>query len=334
LLLIVLSAGLFYFGGMTLSSAQPNMSSLNSGPKGAKLLFDTLQGTRALSVSRNYSPLSRWRPSATAVLFLEVKALDLNNADKDDLIELEHLTQPNNRLVLIIEDASPLYDLDSVVKNSKRMPIAKPRWGIRIINARDKDSKKEMRRLEYDSSWQPVNGLDDAAEKHFGAHGAVIVSLHSSDFSNEALAAHAGSLNRIPPLLGSYQSVAFEETHLGIEESGSIAGLARRYRLQGLMVGLLLLTALFIWNQSVSFPPPSHHRDSQEKHMVGADSRAVFAGLLARHLTSETLMEGCIKEWNRVMPRQLITSNLPSKTDPVAFYRQLQESLPKKRRQI
>ncbi len=128
--------------------------------------------------------------------------------------------------------------------------------------------------------------------------------------------------------------MVFDETHFGIEESGSIAGLARRYKLQGLIAGLLVLVALFIWNQSVSFPPPAEFASGQEKQVLSADARSTFPGLIARHLTPQALMESCVAEWNRVKHQQRITSDLPAKADSVETYRQLQENLPKRSRRL
>ena len=130
------------------------------------------------------------------------------------------------------------------------------------------------------------------------------------------------------------EAVAFDETHLGIEESGSIAGLARRFKLQGLVVGLLILVGLFIWNQSVSFPPPAPFESSGDKQVLGADARSTFAGLIASHLPPRALLESCVAEWNRVKPQQQITTELSAKIDPIATYRQLQENLPKRRNRL
>ena len=330
LLLIALLLGFAHFAGLTTPGSYPNMSSLNSGPKGTKLLFDSLQSIQPLAVSRNFLPFPQWHPSSTTILLLSLNPMSFNFSAKEQLSEIEHLTRGNNRVVLCISDDDFIQ-----LPNRKEPFLIKRRWGIQILKNRGKSGEKDAgSTLEYDTSWQPVNGMEDAVEKHFGTAGSVVVALHSDDFSNEALARDEAVLEKIPPLIGQHRSVTFDETHLGIEESGSIAALARRYKLEGLVAGLIILVGLFIWNQSVSFPPPPRFEKRNDTHMAGADARGMFASLIARHLTPRALMENCVAEWNRVKPQQRITIDLPSKLDPVATYRQLQESTKQKRSRI
>jgi len=315
LLFAILFAGLLYFAGFNSTHLYPEMSSLNSGPRGTKLLFDALGKIHTVKVTRNYLPLSQWRPSSTTILFFAVYPTTLNTFD-GYLRELEKLSQPDNRIVLFLADSHV---------ESKANLTAKDRWGITVVN------DKYGTALQHDSTWQQVSRKQDAWEKHFAQGGTVVVALGSEAFSNESL---SGVADLIPPLIGQNNTVAFEETHLGIEESGSIAGLARRYSLQGLIGGLLLLVILFIWNRSVSFPPPPRFERTRDKQVVGADSRGMFAGLIARHLTPRALIESCIAEWNRVKPQQRITTETPAKLDAVAAYRQLQENLQSKHSRI
>jgi hypothetical protein len=326
LLLTALSAGLFYLAG-TGATSYPKMSSLNTGPNGAKLLFDALSRMPALSVRRNLLPSSQWHPSSTTILVLGMQPARLNLAEKDDLVELEQLAQKSNRIVLAIDDNN------FIGKPAPKEPfLMKSRWGIQILRAAKSTDKDPDLTLDFDSSWQPVNGIDDAVEKHFAsAGGTIVVALHSEDLSNETLATDATVLDEIAPLLGPQTSVVFDETHLGIEESGSIASLALRFKLQGLIAGLVLLVGLFIWNQSVSFPPPPSFQRQHDNQLQGADARGMFASLIARHLTPQALIESCVAEWNRVKPQQRITTEIPSKSDPVAVYQHLQENLHRKR---
>jgi hypothetical protein len=320
MLLLALLAGLLYFAGLDSPGTYPEMSSFNPEPSGAKLLFDTMSGVGKFSVTRNYLPLSQWRPANTSVVFLGIPADTLNIADKDFFSELERLSQPNNRLILFITK-----DKLQAKFNPKKPPVLGGRWGVELY-----DTGKRII-LKHDSSWQGVVGVERAWEKRFPNGGTVVLALYSEQFSNESLAKDDAPLNLFLPLMGANTSVAFEETHLGIEETGSIAGLARRYRLQGLMAGLLLLAALFIWNRSVSFPPPTRFDNARETQVVGAAASGVFAGLIARHLTPRALMEACVTEWNRAKPQQRINTELQSKVDAVTTYRQLQEGLRAKR---
>jgi hypothetical protein len=329
LLLLTLVVGLLHFAGLTTPDAYPSMSSLNSGPKGMKLLFDALSNMHPLSVSRNYLPFSQWHPSSTTVLMLGITPETFNSFEKDDLIQLERLAQHNNRIVLGVRDAGFIGKPDP----KKPYPV-KMRWGVQIVKGPKTDASASSPLLDNDSSWQPVPGMTYTIEKHFGNSGVIVIALHSDALSNGYIATNPTNLQEIPSMIGPNTSIVFEETHLGIEESGSIAALARRYKLQGLIAGLLLLVGLFIWNQSVSFPPPPPFETDRDSRVVGADARGMFAGLISRHLTPQALIESCIAEWNRVKPQQRITTELSRKTDPVATYRQLQESLHSKRNRI
>lgn len=323
-LLGVLLAGAGYFAGLTAPQSYPNMSSLNSGPEGSKLLFDALSRMHSLTVSRNYAPFSRWHPLKSTILLLDVGPASLTGASKQDLAELENLANAGNRVVICLPD-----DADFGELNTKHAPLLKTRWGIQMYQ--NKGATDIV--VDHDGSWQAVSGLDDTVEKQFGK-GSVVIALHGDDFENESIATDASYLEEVPPLIGSHNAIVFDETHFGIEESGSIAGLARRYKLQGLIAGLLILTALFIWNQSVSFPPPAEFESKREQQVLSADARGTFAGLIGRHLTAKALIESCVTEWNRVKHQQQITADLPNTANPVESYRQLQENLPKRSRRL
>ncbi len=330
-LVITLVGGLFYFAGIVKPDSYPAMSSLNTGPDGAKLLFDTLHSIPSLQVKRNFQPFTRWRPTRSTILLLSTNPLMLNNAESDDLVELEHLAQAHNRVVLCLTKEAELEKPDP----KKPLPL-KTRWGLQILSIRDNDKKDAASHvvLDHDSSWHVVAGLSGAFEKRLPSGGFIVVSLNSDNLSNERLAKEASALIEVPPLIGQNSAIIFDEVHLGIEDSGSIAALAVHFKLQGLIVGLLLLLALFIWNQSVSFPPPSEAVRKQDTQVTGVDARATFAGLIARHLSPQSLMESCVAEWNRMKPEQRIQSGIPAKVDPVTTYRELQENVPKKRNRI
>ncbi len=103
-LLLVLLAGATYFAGLTAPQSYPDMSSLNAGPDGGKLLFDALSRMHPLTVSRNYMPFSRWHPSGSTILLFDVSPPSLTSSSKEDLVELENLAKANNRVVICMPD--------------------------------------------------------------------------------------------------------------------------------------------------------------------------------------------------------------------------------------
>ncbi|HTR42984.1 MAG TPA: DUF4350 domain-containing protein, partial [Pseudomonadales bacterium] len=90
-------------------------------------------------------------------------------------------------------------------------------------------------------------------ERKFGA-GSVVMATDSYFVSNEAMEKdrHADLLAWF---VGGNKNVVFDEAHLGIVETSGVAALMRKYRLEGLAGGLILLAGLFIWKNSASLVP-------------------------------------------------------------------------------
>jgi len=115
---------------------------------------------------------------------------------------------------------------------------------------------------------------------------------------------------RVPQLLawmvGPSQSVVFDETHLGVEESPGISALARKYRLHGFFAGLLLLAGLFVWKNATSFVPPYEEAVEREKPelVAGKDSASGFVNLLRRNLPARDLLAVCLSEWKKTCSRE------------------------------
>jgi hypothetical protein len=129
--------------------------------------------------------------------------------------------------------------------------------------------------------------------------GSIVLAADSFHFSNEAL------LNdRQPELLawfiGPGRRVVWDETHLGVQEDPGVAALARQYRLHGLLIGLLVLAALFIWKNSVSFMPPREDQLARERGQVveGKESAVGFINLLRRNIRPADMMKLCLEQWN------------------------------------
>ena len=66
-----------------------------------------------------------------------------------------------------------------------------------------------------------------------------------------------------PPRSARQRTVAFDEAHFGIAESGSVMRLVRRFRLVGLALGLVIVGALALWKNTAAFPPPAAARGPQ-----------------------------------------------------------------------
>jgi hypothetical protein len=128
-----------------------------------------------------------------------------------------------------------------------------------------------------------------------GTNGSVVVCSDSYFLSNEAMLS-----NQRPAflmhLLGNNTHIIFDETHLGISRKPGIANLAGRYHLHGLVAGLGLLAALFIWRNSTSLiplPDTAAHTHTIE----GKDHAAGMINLLRRNIGANKLYDTCLKTW-------------------------------------
>ena len=326
LLTALLMAGLVRVARFTSLTGYPSYSSLQSGPTGTKLLFQALQQTRKVNLSRDYLPTGDAKFHGAAVLYLGMSADSLRLASDDLLSELERIARSGNRLIIgVLRN-------ESEVKMRETPPIGK-RWGIRFL-------RQGAIASEAANAWHssPETG---ALERPFGP-GEILLLPNSERLNNENIAKDAKARALVPALIGKNSSIVFEEAQLGVVERGSIAGLARRYHLQGLLAGLLAVVALFIWNRSVPFPPPPALEEEASRVVAGSDTEDMLAYLLSRHIAPESLIDVCIAEWNRRHPAVLLKKSAElltrsperrdrGKGDPVAAYLRIQDELRRKK---
>ncbi len=306
--LVVFGAGLVYFDGFSSTRSYPPYSSLNAQKNGAKLLFAALAGTGKLSVERNYRPLSLLRVKNSAILFLGITPASALQWTDSNLTTLERLASAGNRVAIVLT-GDPL-DWKQLANN--KSPLLH-RWRLPI------EPGSSPLRLNSGNGWQ----FEEAGllGKKFGA-GVVLFLLHAEHFTNQPVSETPWQ-TILPVLVGPYASVIFDESHLGIEETGSVAGLARRYRLQGLIAGLLLLAGLFIWKQAIRFSPLVQ----EPGNLPQPSMRDVLGSLLAENISSPDLIPLCIDEWNRYQPKHLLSRDAVTSEEPVDAYRRIQEEL-------
>lgn len=308
-LLAVFLAALIYFARFTSRDSYPAYSSLRSDESGTRLLYLGLEGTGKLTVARNYLPLPLVQAHNAALLLIGVRPATLLTWSSDELSNLERLARSGNRVTIgITNDRFEWKQFDT------RKSAIVQRWGVSL------EPKSSPLELLPGNGW--VAESDQLLSKPFGA-GVILLLSETSLLTNRELAA-GGIPPFVPFLIGSSRAVLMDETHLGVEETGSIAGLARHYHLQGLFVGLLLLAALFVWNRAAQTPLPPPADESSAHHT----NRDVLVSLLERNLTSSNLIPACVAEWSRTNPGQSIhyDTSIPH-SDPVADYRELQDQL-------
>jgi hypothetical protein len=140
-------------------------------------------------------------------------------------------------------------------------------------------------------------------ERSFGP-GSLVLSADTYFVSNEAL-----RRERYPALLawliGAHREVLFDETHLGVEEHPGVAALLRRYHLEGVLLGLLLVAGLFVWQNSAPLVPPSPDQPDEGPTTLveGRESTAGVASLLRRSIAPADILSVCFAEWKIVCAR-------------------------------
>lgn len=204
--------------------------------------------------------------------------------------------------------------------------------------------RSPLRLAGLNPDWRPLyadtNGPVLAARAM--GKGWLIVATGSRFHSNEALRGE-----REPALLawlpGPNSRLVFDETHLGTELNPGVMTLARRYRLHGLGVGLLILSALFIWQQSTSLVPRRAAPPAGEESLAAQDSATGFVNLLRRALPASELIGHCFTAWREsvgrsrpdLAPRLAAMQDLvnleaaqpPKARNPIEVYRRLTEIL-------
>ncbi len=153
-----------------------------------------------------------------------------------------------------------------------------------------KNLKPEWHTL-YSCAGKPV-----IIERKWG-QGSLLLAADSYFVSNEALR------NERAPRLLAYMlgpaTVVFDEEHNGVTEEANIAGLARKYRLQGVVACLGLIAALFLWRNVVRFIPPYQDRKTDSDIVGGQDSTEGFVNLLRRSIPPKTILQTCETEWRK-----------------------------------
>jgi hypothetical protein len=276
----------------------PPYSSLRSDPMGAKALHDSLALLPGVSVTRNFRPLNRVACTSCTLFLFGVEPFDLEHQTDDHFQELENIAARGARVVIALRPVRR----SKPSKVKKEPPTIEKRWGVAFGYVTSETAEAEgigdaMPRL---TALYFIDGGKRAArwERKFG-HGVIILTASSYPFSNEALERDRDS-ELLASLMGSSKLILFDEAHLGVSENQSVGTLIRKYQLQGVVGGLLLLAGLFAWKNSATLLPskPAGGSDDGPREAVG-DAVSGLAHLLRRHVPRTALFGVCVTEWER-----------------------------------
>jgi len=237
-----------------------------------------------ITIDRNFLPLTTSQEKDAAILLLGVVPQSFNAPE--ELPPLQDLAEAGNRIVIAFQYEPALSTLE--------MPAIEKLWGVRIGTSKESHRSHPFFFRES-KGWDAIRVAGDknlAIERAFGK-GSILLIAESSVFANDLVLA-----NREPDLIsqaiGDQHRVIFDESHLGIGESGSIVGLARRFRLTGFAAGLAICALLFLWKNAPAFPPPAPARASNRS---GITAQAGLVTLLRRHIPTAELAATCWRSW-------------------------------------
>jgi hypothetical protein len=202
--------------------------------------------------------------------------------------------------------------------------------GYRVVAAFQPDPENRRPRSKDGAARWKLGTGRDLVELPFGK-GTLVIAPDALAFSNAALA-FAPNPRLITRALGSNQLVLFDESHLGLSESGTIVGLARRYRLQGLAFGLAVCVFLFLWRSMSPFPPLTS--SGEPRLIAGRTSASGLTALLARNIPPHDLVSTAWSLWIKGNPahvsparRRQAEELLRSSADPLATLSHIHSAL-------
>jgi hypothetical protein len=315
LLAAVFVIGLIQIFNIRLVSGRlyPAWSSLRPDPDGTRVLFDALAGTGRFETVRKYKALKQSPERNATVLFLGYSPASLARASNAELDEFEQAARSGDRIVIAMDP-----DRSFFRPNQPNDTALTKRWGVSI---------ERMPTLFFDKAegWMRdagASGRAVAIERAFDS-GSIVLVAYSDVFANQNLATKRDSA-LLMHFIGANTRVVFDESHLGVQDTGSVLGLVHKYRMDGALWGLLAVAIVFIWSHAAGFPPP----DAEAPQTVaGHDAHAALAQLLRRHIPVTGIVEACVSQ---SAAGSRVPLPVPQQTDPVAAYRALQQELTRK----
>ena len=190
-----------------------------------------------------------------------------------------------------------------------------------------------------DQVWQTVytwQGQPVIVQRSWG-RGQLVLAADSYLLSNEAMRRH-----RITPLIvwlaDLNSTVVFDEYHHGLTYRPGIAGLARQYRLHGVLGAILVVVVLLIWRQVAVFVPSIQNKgdSGNTASAIGRDTIEGLVDLTRQHINPERLLSICFETWEPLCAPRIPSSTVeavrtlihqaaadPKSHKPVDTYRQI-----------
>jgi hypothetical protein len=279
----------------------PPFSTLRSDPQGAKALYESLAALPGITVERLYKQRQKLESSRDAMFVLGVEPAAWSGVEPKTVTDYQKLVQDGGRLVIAF---LPVRTPPSL---PKKRPVEEL-WDVKfqycpVLNDYTSGAAPRITALFFEPGPEWRSLAPDVLERPFGK-GTIVLAAETFSLSNEGLR-DARDPQFITLLAGAAQRITFDENHFGVTETGSIAKLLRRYRLQGAVAVLIIVAALFLWRSASSLLPPRASGDpaSSKGATAGRDSLDGLAALLHRGVPEKQLLAACFAEWSKSAPR-------------------------------
>jgi hypothetical protein len=317
----------------------PPYSSLRADPLGTMAFYESLNALSGIRATRDFAAVNRLPDGRnTSYLHIAGSVAEWQALPEDAIDEVERFIGGGGRLVITLHPRSAagswreLWEegRTNLTRSTRResAPFLSGRWGIRFriedleqdaggtyepVTVRNRSGSDLPPTIEWHSGivcspgadWNTIYARGEDAvvvERRFG-RGSVVIATDSYFVSNEAML-----LDRYPSflawLVGPVRNVVFDEAHLGVTESPGVVSLMRRYRLHGVVTGMALLAALFLWKNACSLIPRRAGLDVSNEMLTGKDAAAGFVNLLRRFVPPAELLSTCHAEWTATVARE------------------------------
>jgi hypothetical protein len=318
---------LFFFGLQTFrirmetSDSFPEYSTYRADPKGLKALYESLQATELLHVSRRLQSSKILPSGENQVLIVAGVQPDQEIVSDEDCQFLDHWLATGGRLIITVRpekdqppERTPMPHPDQEITNDGSVLLWRSlirRWGAVIVPISEIHSATARSTLfgtiprwlghnSFDlltTDWKiiAVQGTRNVIIERPLAQGSLILVADSFPLSNEALAG-VRNTDFLLWLIGKRDGILFDETHLGLSEQPGIMTLAQRYGLQGTLVSIVAVLLLFIWKCQYTLVPRTKGRRTGLS-VSGSSSDQVFLNLLQRTVSRKDLLGACLETW-------------------------------------
>ncbi len=290
----------------------PAYSSLNNSAGGTKAYFEALRKL-GFTVVRNYRPLRKLQGIPADIFYAGTPLAALQHTDEKDLQDFEQLAKSGARLIIALQPEA-VWEAKPLAKNDKKQDkepkdFLRERWGVDIAFRDRQVSEMEgkLNRIGFKSvtgyfakwskDWSPDvtrSGAPLFLERRFGK-GSIVLISDCRYFANSELLTRP-DMQVLTATLGRRPQIVFDESHLGLEDTGTVVGLTTAHRLNWIFAGFALLATLYIWRSSVSFIPPAPI--PKDFSVAGQDAYAALRNLLMQSVSAKSLLHKAAEEWN------------------------------------